>query len=59
MGDFWLKSKLTPYLCSPKISEFISATGGDSPGCKLKNNNMSKLHFTTKHANAATVIRNW
>jgi large subunit ribosomal protein L13 len=24
-----------------------------------RNNKMSKLHFTTKHANAATVQRNW
>lgn len=26
---------------------------------KLKKNKMSKLHFTTKHANEATVQRNW
>jgi large subunit ribosomal protein L13 len=25
----------------------------------VKQNNMSKLHFTTKHANEATVQRNW
>ena len=26
---------------------------------KLKNKKMSKLHFTTKHANEATVTHNW
>jgi large subunit ribosomal protein L13 len=33
-------------------------TGGIAPG-KNKNNKMSQLHFTTKHANEATVQRNW
>jgi large subunit ribosomal protein L13 len=31
----------------------------DSSTFHLKQKQMSKLHFTTKHANAATVQRNW
>lgn len=31
----------------------------DSVGVQLKRKIMSKLHFTTKHANAATVQHNW
>jgi large subunit ribosomal protein L13 len=31
----------------------------DVEGQKLKKNKMSKLHFTTKHANEATVKHNW
>src|SRR5947208_8167703 len=39
-------------LCAP------FKTGGIAPA-KIKTNTMSKLHFTTKHANEATVQRNW
>jgi len=41
------------YLCDPKFNLTGIAAG------KLKNKKMSKLHFTTKHANEATVQRNW
>jgi len=40
-------------LCRP-----IKNAGGIAPA-SLKFYTMSKLHFTTKHANAATVQRNW
>lgn len=42
---------------APRINRIIQ-TGGIAP-VKLKRNIMSKLHFTTKHANAATVQHNW
>lgn len=34
-------------------------TPGLAEGSNLNCNKMSKLHFTTKHVNAATVQRNW
>lgn len=42
----------SPYLCAPLIK--MRRDGGAT-----KQRTMSKLHFTTKHANAATVKRNW
>ena len=41
----------------PLRSLFILAAG--IAAVSFKNNTMSKLHFTTKHANEATVQRNW
>ena len=41
-----------PYLCTP-FKNSHRDSGGD------KKNQMSKLHFTTKHANEATVQRTW
>ena len=41
-----------PYLRAPFNKEFPRVGG-------KKTKSMSKLHFTTKHANAATVQRNW
>jgi large subunit ribosomal protein L13 len=44
----------SPYLRSPKNYGFR-----DSGSLHKKQKTMSKLHFTTKHANAATVQRDW
>ena len=44
----------SPYLRSPKNYGFR-----DSESLHKKQKIMSKLHFTTKHANAATVQRDW
>jgi large subunit ribosomal protein L13 len=43
------------YLCVPFSNPFDPGMAGRD----LNLNSMSKLHFTTKHANAATVQRNW
>lgn len=45
-----------PYLCNPKLNN--RGLHGMAAVPK-KNQVMSKLHFTTKHANAATVQRTW
>src|SRR6476620_9711572 len=42
------------YLCTP-----FKKPAGIAAGFMLKKRTMSKLHFTTKHANEATVQRNW
>lgn len=59
----------TGYLCDPFSKKITGGTGGGMAPCSFKNLpwsnlwlnhiSMSKLHFTTKHANAATVQRNW
>jgi len=65
---------LVAYLCSPKAAFAVRVATGDSllrslficwrriniAPCQLKVFlKMSKLHFTTKHANEATVQRTW
>lgn len=51
------KSAYWPLPLPPRIN-WGHQTGGIAPG-HLKRNIMSKLHFTTKSANAATVQHNW
>jgi large subunit ribosomal protein L13 len=46
------------YLCTPKNRVIFHGCCWDSDGT-IKTKTMSKLHFTTRHANAATVQRNW
>ena len=44
-------------IAPPVIIKLLFVSG--QPGLQQKNFLMSKLHFTTKHANEATVKRNW
>jgi large subunit ribosomal protein L13 len=51
------------YLCRPKnkggLRDGVSLYLIKNAGLSGKKTKMSKLHFTTKHANAATVKHNW
>ena len=53
---------LKPYSSTfalPKWATGLAVVFITIPGKGRKTNRMSKLHFTTKHANAASVQRNW
>ncbi|MEN9597837.1 MAG: hypothetical protein RL596_148 [Bacteroidota bacterium] len=53
---FFLEKPL--YSCTFALPKKGIPSGRDSAGF-IKTKDMSKLHFTTKHANAATVQHNW